>query len=222
MDGTAKAGDKATIKIEDREYSYTVKEGDTLESIRDGLIAVINGNPEEKVEAYPAGIFTRVRLRAKVAGPEGNGIVYSGNAAEGAQVILTATTPALCCANVAGARVTPSNPALPGETIVVLATGLGLVKPDDARYAIQTGGKYWGPLLNEPVEFVSSLAGGKTANVLYCGLQRGSIGIYEVHLELNSDIPTNPVTQLTIAQDVYVSNIVTVPVFNPNPSSTSP
>jgi uncharacterized protein (TIGR03437 family) len=68
---------------------------------------------------------------------------------------------------------------------------------------------------NTPNEFVSSLIGGKTANVLYSGLQPGMVGVYRVELELNSDIPTNPNTQVTIAQDIYVSNIVTIPVFNP-------
>jgi hypothetical protein len=213
VDGTANPGDVATIKIQDRSYSYTVMSGDTLESIRDGLIAQINQDP--LVEAYPAGMFTRIRLRARVEGPAGNGIVYSGNTAEGAQVILTATTPALCCANIAGSRVTEANPALPGETIVLYATGLGLVKPEQAKLAVVNGEVYNGPALNEPVAFVSSLAGGKTANVLLSGLKPGAIGIYEVHLELNSDLPTNPYTQVTIAQDVYVSNIVTFPLYNP-------
>jgi len=218
VDGTAKAGDTATVIIEDREYSYTVQEGDTLETIRDALIELINQDP--KVFAFPAGQWTRIRLRARIPGPEGNGIVYSAKAAEGAQVIMTPTTPALCCANVEGALVTQDNPALPGETIYVYATGLGLIKPEEARLAIATGAKYQGPELNEPVEFVSSLAGGKTANVLLAAMVPGAVGIYRVDLELNSDLPTNPLTQVTIAQDVYVSNIVTIPVVNPNPSSS--
>jgi uncharacterized protein (TIGR03437 family) len=217
VDGSVKAGDVATIKIEERSYSYAVQEGDTLASIRDALINLINDNPDERVVAFPAGVFTRIRLRAKEPGPAGNDIVYTGNAPEGSQVILTPTTPKLCCANIAGAPVTEQNPALPGETVVVLATGLGLVKPDEARLAIATGEKYKGPELNEPVEFVSSLAGGKTANVLYAALKTGTVGIYEVHLELNSDLPTNPQTQVTIAQDIYVSNIVSFPLLNPNP-----
>jgi uncharacterized protein (TIGR03437 family) len=221
VDGAAQAGDVATVKIEERTYQYTVKEGDTLETIRDGLIALINNDP--KVEAYGAGMFTRIRLRARVPGPAGNGIAISGSANEGGQVIITPTNSALCCANIAGARVTEDNPALPGETIVVYATGLGLVKPTEIQqnYVI-TGAPYFGPYYNEPVEFVSSLAGGKTANVLYSGLKQGAVGIYEVHLELNSDIPTNPKTQVTIAQDVFVSNIVTFPVVNPNPSAAAP
>lgn len=219
VDGSVNAGDRATIRIEDREYTYVVQSGDTLEKIRDGLIALINANPAEKVEAFPAGVFTRIRLRAKVAGPEGNGIALSASSNEGAQVILTATNSRLCCANTAGAPITEDNPAVPGETIVVLATGLGLVNPDEAKFALQTGFRYKGPVMNRPNEFVSSLAGGKTANVLYSGVAQGLVGVYEVHLELNSDLPTNPRTQVTIAQDIYVSNIATFPVLNPNPQS---
>ena len=220
VDGSAQAGNIATVTIEDRSYSYTVKEGDTLESIRDGLIAVLNQDPV--IEASPASAFTRIRLRARKAGPEGNGIVYTGRTREGDAVIITATTPALCCANRKYSLVTPNNPALPGETIIVYATGLGIVKPDAARLGQHTGLAYDGPELNDPVEFVSSLAGGKTANVISAGLRPGAIGLYEVVLELNSDMPTNPVTQLTIAQDIYVSNIVGFPLFNPNQEPPAP
>jgi hypothetical protein len=217
VDGSVRAGDVATVVIEDREYSYTVQEGDTLASIRDRLIELINQDP--KVEAFPASAFTRIRIRARIAGPEGNGIRISARSRQDDQVIMTATNATLCCANVEGAPITEENPAVPGETIIVYATGLGLVKPDEARERQITGRVYDGPAFNDPLEFVSSLAGGKTANVISAGLKPGTIGIYEVQLELNSDIPTNPRTQLTIAQDIFVSNIVTIPVFNPNPST---
>jgi len=216
VDGSATAGDVATVTIQDRKYSYTVVDGDTLDTIQDKLIELINQDPV--VEAYKAGLWNRIRLRARVEGPEGNGIAYSASAGESAQVILTAISSNLCCANVAYSRVTPENPALPGETVVVYATGLGLVEPEEARLAIVTGQQYTGPVLNKPAEFVSGMAGGKTANILLCGLKPGTIGIYEVHLELNSSLPTNPYTQATIAQDVYVSNIITFPVYNPTPS----
>ena len=62
---------------------------------------------------------------------------------------------------------------------------------------------------------MSSLAGGKTANVLLSALKPNTFSLYEVQLELNSDIPTNPATQLTIAQFTFVSNIITFPVLNP-------
>jgi hypothetical protein len=218
VDGTAAVNDVATVTIEDRSYSYTVKSGDDLAKIRDGVIKLINENPDEKVEAFSAGVFTRIRLRAKQAGEAGNGLVYSAKSNEGGQVIMTATTPALCCANAAGALITEANPALPGETIVLTATGLGRLKDSDAQALIRTGVAYDGPAQNEPFEFVSSLAGGKTANVLYAALKPGAIGVYEVHLELNSDLPTNSKTQVTIAQDIYVSNVVTFALKNPKDS----
>ena len=64
------------------------------------------------------------------------------------------------------------------------------------------------------------LAGGKTANVLEATLMPGAVGVYMVQLELNSSMPTDPLTQLTIAQDIYVSNIVTFPLVNTNPPSS--
>jgi uncharacterized protein (TIGR03437 family) len=214
VDGTANAGDTATVTIADRSYTYTVQTGDTLDSIRDALIALISQDPQ--VEAYAAGLFDRIRLRARVQGPEGNNIPIGASAPDGGQVIMTATNSHLCCANVAYSLVTDGNPAIPGETIIVYATGLGMpVLTDDVTPFVQTGVKYKGPVLNQPQSFVSSLAGGKTANVLAAGLKIGTVGTYEVHLELNSDLPTDPRTQLTIAQDVYVSNIVTFPVVNP-------
>lgn len=217
VDGSAKTGDIATVTIEDRSYSYTVVDGDTLDTIRDHLIDLINQDP--KVRAFAAGVFDRIRIQARVAGPEGNGIAFTANAPEGESVILTATNATLCCANVAGTPVTDANPAVPGETVVVMATGLGLPDPLD----FVTTGEAWpeGAPVNRPREFVSSLAGGKTANVLYAGLKPGTVGIWEVHLELNSDMPTNPVTQLTIAQAEFVSNIITFPLVNPNPVTTT-
>ena len=209
VDGTANPGDVATVMIEDRAYTYTVVADDTLATIRDRLIDLINQDP--KVQAFAAGSFTRIRLRAKIPGPEGNGITFSAKVSDTAQVILSPLNVALCCAN--AGLVTDDNPAIPGETIILFATGIGISLP---RYIEHTGVAYDGPI-TDPVSFVSSLAGGKTANVLLVTLQPGEVGKYRVDLELNSDLPTNPLTQLTIAQDIYVSNIVTFPVANPNP-----
>ncbi|MFB3777897.1 MAG: hypothetical protein ACE141_09800 [Bryobacteraceae bacterium] len=217
VDGSAIAGDVLNILIEDRKYTYVVQEGDTLTSIRDAFVSLINKDP--KVEAFPSSIWTRIRLRARVPGPIGNGIAIGVDTPEGASAILTPFNSELCCANEAGSLITDENPAMPGETIVIYATGLGMIKPDVAQAAIRFGTKYTGPALNQPEEFVSSLLGGKTANVLATGLKPGAVGIYEVHLELNSGQPTNPLSQLTIAQSDKVSNIATIPVYNPRAGS---
>ena len=172
--------------------------------------------------AVAAGSFTRIRLFAKVAGPAGEGIPIAATSATsstsptgngGAGITMNTTRSALCCSNVADAPVTIDNPAVAGETIKIYATGIGAVKDITGILLTTTEGvPYNGPVLNQPLEFLSSLAGGSTANVLYGALKPGFIGIYEVVLELGSNLATNPAAQLTIAQYVYTSNIVTIPV----------
>jgi uncharacterized protein (TIGR03437 family) len=220
VDGTIKANDVATVTIGDTNYSYTVQAGDNKETVRDKLIEQINN--DTRVLAYPAAIYTRIVLQARVPGVEGEGLAYSAKASDGAEIIMTPLSTALCCANQEGTPITEANPAVPGETIIVYATGLGLVQPQAAVDVLATGFKYAGPELNWPNAPIDAIAGGKTANVLFAGMKQGSVGLYELKLQLNSDIPTNPQTQLTIAQQVYVSNIVTFAVVNPKPADTTP
>ena len=216
VDGSIVAGDIATVTIEDRSYKYTVVDGDTLFTVRDNLINQINNDP--KVVASPASLFTRIVLQARVGGPEGEGIVYSASAQDGASIILTALTPNLCCASREGDPVTDEDPARPGELISVFATGLGFVGPDEALFNQVTGSAYAGPADNYPNSPVDDAqVGSKTANVIYARLVPGLVGVYSVSMQLNSDIPTNPQTQMWIAQLGYISNVVTIPVVNPTP-----
>ena len=220
VDGTVNAGDVATITIQDRSYSYTVTSGDTLASIRDQLIHEINAS-EPLVTATAAAQFQRIILTAVQEGPDGNGIAYNATQSSGADVIMTAFGSTLCCANVAGSLVTAANPALPGETIIVYATGLGL--PDLSttdQSLIVTGQQYppGAPLTSPPlINSVSSLAGGSTADVLNASLLPGSVGLFEVLLHLNGTLSTNYYTAVTISQGNFTSNSVTFPVFNPAP-----
>ena len=97
---------------------------------------------------------------------------------------MTATNTMLCCANVANAPVTPTNPALPGETIYVYATGLGLVGPNAAKNAIADAQAYEGPAANDPQDLLSGLAQGVSITVLSAGLEVGGIGVYKLVFEL--------------------------------------
>jgi hypothetical protein len=216
VDGSVNAGDVATASVAGRAYSYTVLATDTLTSIRDALVALMNADPELPAVASPSAAFSRIFVRAKVPGPEGNGISLAGSSSANADVTITALTANLCCANIAGSRITPDNPAVPGETIIVYATGLGLVQPDAATAAIVDGAPYTGPAFNSANTFVSATVGGSTANVLSAGLQVGGIGVYQIVMQIDSSIPTNPQTQVGIFQDIYSANITTIPVFNPN------
>ncbi len=221
--GGINGGDLATVEIEDRVYTYVVESDDTINSVRDALIALINSNAEEKVVASPAAAFTSILLRAKVPGAEGNGIkisaLSSGSTSGSAgSVVLTTTNSTLCCANIAGAPITFDNPAVPGEQIYILATGLGLIGPNAARLAIADGQAFAGPAINFPLSAVSALAGGSSATLISAGLQVGAVGLYKIVLELSNTLPTNSLTQLSISQDVFTSNVVTLPVLAGGPN----
>jgi uncharacterized protein (TIGR03437 family) len=223
VDGTIEAGDVGTVTIGDRSYSYTVQAADTLDTVRDTLVALINANPEEEVVAVPVPAFHRIQLRAKIPGPEGNSITYGSTTDQGDNdnvfLILSNLGTSLCCANRAGSPVTQANPAVPGETILFYATGLGTIGPDAARAFVDTGSKYTGPALNDPAyfdrnQFVSSLVNGSTANVISANLAPGMVGVYEVRLALGTGTSPSPFSQVTIAQFIYISNIVTIPIVN--------
>jgi uncharacterized protein (TIGR03437 family) len=214
VDGTVTAGDTATVTIEDRVYTYTVASGDTLDSIRDALVNLINQDP--KVTATPSGVFDRILLTARVQGPDANGLIYGASASSTATVIMTAIGNTLCCASVANTPITQDNPAIAGEMIYVYATGLGLPTFTDAnKPLIQTGIAFpvGGPVTS-PASSVNAIVGGSTADVISATILAGSVGLYRVLLHLNPSVSTDPFAQLTIAQDIFVSNIVTLPIVN--------
>jgi hypothetical protein len=215
VDGTATANDVATVTIQDRSYSYTVQSGDTLDVIRDNLVALIN-NGDPLVSATASGVYDRIVLQARVEGPAGNGIVIGASASASATVIMTAFAPTLCCANVEGTPITAENPAIPGEIIEVYATGLGLPVLDDVTGKLLTTGVAWpqGAPITSPQTAVSSLAGGKTADVISATLLPGTVGTFKVVLHLNGDLTSDPNMAVTIAQDSYVSNVVHIPVVS--------
>jgi len=225
VDGNVEEGDTGTITIDDRSYKYTVKADDTLDSIRDAFVALINSNSEEIVEARPVGAFHRLQLVSKIQGPAGEGTTFSATSDQGNNdsvfLILTVTNNVLCCANVAGSLVTVDNPAIPGETIYIYATGLGPVDPLPAFDAVHTGQIYHGPAINTPREFVSSLGGGSTANVISAGLEPGTQNLYRVVLELGlgTAVTGTQLIPLTISQFIYTSNTANIAVRNPSTST---
>jgi len=113
--------------------------------------------------------------------------------------------------------VTADNPAVPGEVISLYATGLGLTKAPDGSFPNNTGQAYAGPPNTAATPVDNVQAGGTTANVISSGLKLGLLGVYEVQIQLSSTLTTNPNTQVFIAQNVFTSNIVTIPVVNPIP-----
>jgi uncharacterized protein (TIGR03437 family) len=239
VDGTIKAGDigdicigsNATLTVAStgttgctgQNYAYTVQASDTLASVVNAFVALMKGDPQ--VEAYAAPAFTRIVLQARAPGKAGDGIAFQTDVNTGANLLLTAIGPpvasgtgvTLCCASTGGALVTSSSPAVPGETVIVYATGLGLpVLTPAVRPYLLTGKVYLGTADNTPIESVSSLVDASTANVLGAFLLPGSVGVYQVNLQLSPSLATDPDAEMTIAQDIYVSNAVTFPVIATN------
>lgn len=173
-----------------------------------------------------------VVLKARQPGKSGNEIVY---AAQGTDIpdddpntpdvnerteaenllTLSARGTHLCCGNEPFSLITPDNPLVPGEEIIVFGTGLGLT---DNQEALATGlPTPMGTVASVPLvaeDFVSSQFGGRTAQVEFVGLMEGTVGVYQVNLRTNTDLPDNPTTPLWIAQVLFISNSVTLPVKN--------
>jgi uncharacterized protein (TIGR03437 family) len=223
VDGTIQAGDVATVTIGNNTYNYTVLSTDTLANVRDGLIAAINSAPDPNVYAYAPNEYTRVALVAITPGPEGEGTAVTSTQTtattntSGALVLLTVYNPTMCCSNIEGALVTTENPAVPGEMVYVLATGLGVTSPQ----TVDTGQVFQGGSMNPLATPVDSiLTGGTTANAVSVGLVPGTVGVYFVQFLLNSGLAANQSTQTTIAQQAFVSNVVTFPVAVPGSATT--
>ncbi len=202
-------------------YNYTVQPGDSLASIRNAFITLLANDPN--VTATASSEFTRILLQARVPGPAGNNIPFQATVSTGSDLLLTAIGPApptpgvgalMCCANTAGSPVTVNNAALPGETILVYATGLGLpsLAPTLDPYLL-TGQPYQGPVANAPQQFVSGQINSVTTNVLRAELAPGLVGIYQLYLNLGASLTTDRFAELYIAQNDFRSNVVTVPVF---------
>lgn len=218
VDGTITAGNTTTITIGSTPYTYTVQATDTLVTVEDALIGLINADKNRVVTAEAAGAFTRIILTSKLKGAAGNGIAIAVSTSTSATVLLTilgnSTT---CCANTAGASLTTSNPAVPGEIISLYATGLGIAASSNGTWQGFTGQIV---PANEPANTVLNAVdalvnGNSTANVLFAGLAPGTVGIYLVQIQLSNALTTNLHSQLRIAQGTFTSNIVTIPVQAP-------
>jgi uncharacterized protein (TIGR03437 family) len=216
IDGSATSGDVITITIgtapgatTTNSYTYTVTSTDTLASIRDGIVNAINSAPDPNVIASAANEFQRILIKARVPGPGGEGITLAQTVNTNATESITIFNPITCCENLQSAPVTTDNPAVPGEVIYVFATGLGPTAPSDQA----SGQVYFGGELNPSAVPVDSiLADGVSGNILSSFLVPGLVGTYAVQFELSSAQPADPATQLTIAQQAFVSNVVTFAV----------
>jgi hypothetical protein len=76
-----------------------------------------------------------------------------------------------------------------------------------------------GPFPNRAADFannfVSGTVGAQTGAILNASILPGSVGVYQVDILLSSGLTNNPITQGTVAQELNLSNVVTIPVHLP-------
>ncbi|HEX3681976.1 MAG TPA: hypothetical protein VHU83_05485 [Bryobacteraceae bacterium] len=214
LEGTITAGNTLTITVNGRNYTYTVLSTDSLASIIQGLVNAINNPGDPQVTASVGGQFDRVVITANQGGAAGTGIPISVANSTSATVNLTAYTNATCCNVTPNSAITTANPAVPGETINVSAAGLGVLVDPAGNFLNDAfaGAPYAGPQPNSAGNPVTATMGGATAEVVSAGLPSGSYGVYQVQLIVPPTATTNDNTQLFIAQNAYISNLVTLPV----------
>ena len=222
VNGIINPGDIATVTIGSATYTYTVLSTDNLITVTTAIIGLINSAPDPQVYATATNEYTQILLTALVPGPAGEGTavtvsvaapspVPSGSSST-AGLVLTAINANICCSNVGGTAVTNSNPAIPGEILYLLATGLGPTYPQDQS----TGEVFPGGTANPPVVSVDTIVvGAVSGQVVNVALLPGLVGVYYVQFQLPQGLGTDLATQMHISQGAAVSNIVTFPVVAP-------
>jgi hypothetical protein len=211
IDGTINAGDIGTFTVGTEKYTYAVQATDSLLSVMQAFVNLINLDPLSQVTASASNVFQRILLVANQPGAAGETIPVSANVTTGTSLILTALSSQTCCANPQGGLVTDDNPAQPGEVVYVTSTGLGITTNQSA---LNSGQAPTAANNDPPVTPVDSiLAGGSTGNIIYTSYIPGLLGIFQVTFQLSSSLTNDPLSQLTIAQQSFVSNVVTFNVM---------
>lgn len=220
VSGGANAGDVGGITVGSATYTYTVQSTDTLTSIMNSLCSAINVANDPNVTCGVANQFDTIILIAKTPGPAGEGIAITTSVTnpKGSQLSLSVYNTSTCCDNVQSEPITSSNPAVPGEIIYVFSTGLGIPTP----YNIGTGEVTPPNYSNPPATPVDSiLTNGTAANILSATLVPGTVGVYYVQFQLSAGLSTDLTTETTIAQQAFISNVVTFPVVAPPTATTT-
>jgi uncharacterized protein (TIGR03437 family) len=107
-----------------------------------------------------------------------------------------------------GTLVSPSNPASPGETVVVYATGVGPVdSPQSTGYASPPATERFVRTVNTPVVTIAAQMGA----VFFSGLSPGFVGLYQINVTLPASLPSGT-QQLVVTSNGIASNAVNIAI----------
>jgi uncharacterized protein (TIGR03437 family) len=223
--GVTGNGFVATLFFGGKVYSYRETATDTISTTTDGLVAAINAGPDPYIYAVRANEYNRLIVYSYISGPAGEHVKIFGQASttsdntSGAQLSVSVYNPETAYDHPAGQLVTNDNPAIPGEALYTFATGIGPTNPAD----IPSGFIYRGGNDNPPAVFVDSiLVQGLVATPMNVALVPNTAGVYYVEFALNPSLSTDAFSQMTIAQQLFISNVVTFPIVIPGTTTQPP
>lgn len=96
-----------------------------------------------------------------------------------------------------GRPLTPDSPAVPGEVVVLYATGFGRTVPDPPNLAIAIGAARIVHMPDFQISFDAVPV--EFPRIQYVGLAPGNAGLYQVNVQLPEDVGDTPEVRVTVA-----------------------
>jgi uncharacterized protein (TIGR03437 family) len=181
--------------------------GGVLPTVLDGVGVWINGIPCSLLLISPTQINFLVPYQL-TAGAVSLIVARDSQAGPTVNITLNSTSPGffvckvnnVVAAHLNGQVITADLPAMPGETIVIFAGGLGRTAPDARGGQLATAAF--------PLYYFSQLQvllnGTPTApgSILYAGLAPGFAGLYQINLKLPADLAGNPEIRVAVGTQI--------------------
>lgn len=184
----------------------TAGQGSPLPTSLAGTSITVNGQPAPLIFVSPNQINFQVPFEA--TGTQAVVVVTTPEGRAAIPVQLLPTAPGLFAGTVThastGAPVDANNPAVPGETLVLFATGLGVTSPA-AVSGLPAPSNAPAVTAN-----VSASFGGLAAPVPFAGLAPGFVGLFQVNVQVPDG--ASGTMLLTIFAGGRASNAVTIVV----------
>jgi uncharacterized protein (TIGR03437 family) len=188
-------------------YTYALESGDisanTLPIELQGVEVYVDNWPSPML--YVSGTQINFILPGnEIAGDVTVRVVREGVTGPEVTVTLVDAAPALfdvgtgfaIATHADGSLLTAASPAHPGEIVVVYATGLGATEPNPNPGEI--------PQTAAPLQWLSSLTVSLDGAALpwylikYAGATPGSVGLYQINIEIPADVAADPAIQLAV------------------------
>ncbi len=178
----------------------------------DGVAVWVNAIPCSLFLVSPTQINFLVPYQL-IAGTVSVIVARDGQAGPSVNIQLNSTSPGLFLWNgnnavaihLNGKVVSSILPAVPGETIVIYAGGLGRTAPDTSGGQLATAAFpiYYASQLRVLLNGVACPPG----NILYAGLAPGFAGLYQINLVLPPDLTSNPEIRVVIGTQISPPSI---------------